>query len=173
MCRSFQLKGQGGFTLVELLIVIAIAAILASLATPSFTALLNDTRQGSAQSQLLADLNRARSEAIKRNARVLLCNTADGATCSVLTNWSTGWLVCFDADGNNDCDATSATDPNPVVVRGALHSSLTLTASATPVRYNPNGTQGVGGGVTLSLAGSWGGAQTKTLTVSATGNISR
>lgn len=173
MYRSVELKRLHGFTLVELLVVIVIAAILASLAVPSFSSLMNDTRQGSAQSQLLADLNRARSEAIKRNARVLACNSIDGTTCSTSTNWSAGWLVCFDVDSDNACDPTSATDPNPVVYRGALHSSLTLTASATPVRFNPNGTQGAGGGITLSLAGSWDGAQTKTLTVSATGNISR
>ena len=173
MNGSIKHKEQGGFTLVELLVVIAIAAILASLAAPSFVSLMNSTRQGSAQSQLLADLNRARSEAIKRNSRVLLCNTSDGAACTALTNWSAGWLVCFDADGNDACDSTSATNPNPIVRRGALDTSLTLTASATPVRFNPNGTQGGGGAVTLALAGSWDGAQTKTLTVSATGNISR
>lgn len=173
MCRSFKQNRRNGFTLVELLIVIVIVAILASLAAPSFSSFMNNTRQSSAQSQLFADLNRARSEAIKRNARILVCTTADGITCSTSTNWSSNWMVCYDVDADNNCDPTSTADPNPLVLRGGLHNSLTLTVSAPPVRFNPNGTQGSGGSVTLSLDGSWDGALPKTLNVSATGNISR
>lgn len=162
---------QRGFTIVELMIVVVIAAILATLAGPSFTSFINNTRQSSALSQLQGDLNRARSEAIKRNARVLVCNSTTGTSCSTATNWNSGWVVCYDADANNNCDVTTATDPNPLVVRGALHSSLALTTTATPIRFNPVGT--ASGAFTLTLAGNWGGAQSKTLVVSATGNISR
>lgn len=155
------------------MVVILIASILAMLAAPSFTQLLNDTRQGGVQSQLFSDLNRARSEAIKRNARILVCNTADGTSCSVLTSWSSGWMVCYDVDADNSCDTGSAADPNPIVLRSGLHDNLTLTVSATPVRFNPSGTQGAGGSIQFSLTGNWDGAQAKMLTVSATGNISR
>ncbi|MDH2917277.1 MAG: GspH/FimT family pseudopilin [Gallionella sp.] len=163
---------ERGFTIVELMIVMVIASILATLAGPSFSAFMNNTRQNSAQSQLLADLNRARSEAIKRNARILVCNAnTAGTDCANTTDWSSGWLVCRDVDADGACDATSATDPNPMVLRGALNSSLTLTSTANVVRFNSIGTAGAE--VTLSMAGDWGEAQTKTLVVKVTGSLVR
>ncbi len=160
-----------GFTIIELMIVVAIAAILASLATPSFSSFINNTSQNSALSQLQGDLNRARSEAIKRNTRVLVCNSTTGSTCSSATDWSAGWVVCFDADANNDCDVSTASNPNPQVIRGVLKNTLTLSVSATPIRFNPVGT--ASGTFTFTLAGNWSGAQNKSLTISPTGNISR
>lgn len=167
-----QANQQRGFTIVELMVVVVIAAILATLAGPSFTAFVNETRQNSTLSQLQADLNRARSEAIKRNARMLVCNpNSSGKDCSTATTWNSGWIVCYDVDGNDHCDVTAASNPNPVVWRGALHANLTLTVSVTPLRFNPVGT--AGGAAVLTLAGNWDGAQNKVLTVSATGNITR
>lgn len=168
---------QRGVSLVEILIVIVIASIMATIAVPSFSSFMNNSRQSSVQSQLLADLNRARSEAIKRNSRVLVCNRNPASTaCTTSVDWNSGWIICYDVDADNACDATSANDPNPIVVRPPIHNVLTLTSSVTPVRFNPTGTQGQAGNVTLTLAPSgsgWDGAQTKTLVVSATGNITR
>jgi len=171
MITGFNKVKMKGFTIVELMIVIAISAILASLAGPSFSSFINNTSQTSAFSQLQGDLNRARSEAIKRNARVLVCNSTTGTSCSTATDWSSGWVVCFDADANNDCDVTTTSNPNPQVVRGALKDTLTLNVTATPIRFNPVGT--ASGSFTFTLAGNWDGAQDKTLTVSPTGNIAR
>jgi type IV fimbrial biogenesis protein FimT len=64
---------QTGLTMVELMIVVTITAILAGLAAPAFIELINNTRMTSTMSQLTSDLNRARSEAIKRNRRMLVC----------------------------------------------------------------------------------------------------
>lgn len=171
MISGFNIERMKGFTLVELMIVIAIAAILASLAVPSFSSFINNTNQTSAFSQLQGDLNRARSEAIKRNARVLVCNSTTGTSCSADTDWSSGWVVCFDGDANNDCDATTTSNPNPQVKRSALKGSLTLNVTASPIRFNPVGT--ASGSFTFTLSGNWDGAQDKSLTVSPTGNISR
>ena len=79
---------HAGVTLVELMIVVVIAAILASIAAPSFISMIRDMRLSSASSQLFADLNIAKSEAIKRNARVLVCAYPSGApptACAVAT----------------------------------------------------------------------------------------
>lgn len=165
---------QTGVTMVELIVVLTIAAILAILATPSFTSFMNSTRQSSAMTQLVSDLNRARSEAIKRNTRVLICvrNTA-GTDCGTGTNWQNGWLVCSDPDLDNLCDPATATDPNPIAVHTTLHARLTLTGSANVIRFNPSGTQGTGGAATLTLNGTWTGAQSNVASIAATGNISR
>lgn len=169
-----QSKRQAGVTMIELMIVIVIASILAAVAAPSFSRFINDTRQTSTMSQLTGDLNRARSEAIKRNARVLVCvRNAAGADCGSSTDWRNGWLVCSDANEDGSCDATTAANPNPIVVHQALNAHLTLTGSAASITFNPNGTQGAGGAATLTLGGDWSGVQAKVASIAATGYISR
>lgn len=168
-----QFKRQTGLTMVELMIVVAIAGILAAVAAPSFSSLINSMRQTSVMTQITGDLNRARGEAIKRNRRMLMCVRGNDTTCGAGTDWRNGWLVCYDEDQDGACDATSATNPNPIVVRPAINSSLTLTGSAAFIRFNPSGTQGAGGVATLQLGGTWSGASTITASVAATGNISK
>ena len=163
--------------MVELLIVISIAAILAMIAIPSFRDMLNTTRLNSALGLVMSDLNLARGEAIKRNARSLVCQrNAAGTGCIAVAvvNWQAGWLVCIDADADDACDASSATNPNPVAVRPALDSSLTLTGPAAAIRFNANSSQGAGGAAaTLTLGGTWAGATDRVVTVAGTGNISK
>jgi len=166
-----RIRQQTGVTMIELLIVLVIAGILAGLAAPSFSRFINDTRQTSAMTQLTGDLNRARSEAIKRNQRMLVCARDDNTSCG--TDWNNGWLVCYDADNDDDCDVGDSTNPNPIGIHQALNANLTLTGSADFIRFNPNGTQGAGGAATLTLAGNWDGAQDKIASIAATGNISR
>lgn len=165
---------QTGFTLMELMVVVAIAAILAAIAAPSFTGLINDTRQSSLASQLSGDLQRARSEAIKRNARVVFCvRNSAGTDCGTGTNWQNGWLICY---GSTACDTTIPADgsaANPLSVHPALDPRLTLTGSTSLIRFNPNGTQGSAGSATLTLNGTWSGATARTISVAATGYISR
>lgn len=179
-CRALVVGLQTGVTLIELLVVVSIAAILAAIAAPSFSSFLNNTRQSSAVMQLVSDLNLARSEAIKRNAHLLVCrrDTA-GTDCSGNTNWQNGWLVCLEG-ASFQCAASTSTTPNPLLVRAELPSTLTLVFSnpsntaATTVRFNPNSTQGSDGAAnTLTLAGTWSGAVSRVITVAPTGNISK
>lgn len=165
---------QAGFTLMELIVVVAIAAILATIAAPSFTGLINDTKQSSLTSQLVSDLNRARSEAIKRNARIVFCvRNSAGTDCGTGTNWQNGWLICY---GSSACDTTLPSDgsaANPLSVRQVLDPRLTLTGSTNLIRFNPNGTQGSAGSVTLTLNGTWSAATARIISVAATGYISQ
>lgn len=166
---------QHGVTMIELVIVIAIAAILALIAIPSMVSVVRDFRQKTALSLLTSDLNLARSEAIKRNTRMLVCvRNSAGADCASGTDWKAGWVVCTDANSDNQCDDGTADNPNPVAVRPALHSTLTLTASDAVIRFNANGTQGAGSAAAnLILGGIWSGASALAVTVAGTGNISK
>src|SRR3989338_6261567 len=161
-------RQQAGVTMIELMIVVTIAAILASIAAPSFSDLINNTRLTSTMSQLTSDLNRARSEAIKRNRRVLVCVRSTDTACGAITNWQNGWLVCYDEDQDGACDATSAANPNPIAVHSAINAHLTLTGSADTIYFNPSGTQGAGGAATLTLTGDWNGAVANVATITAT-----
>jgi len=166
-------KMQAGFTMVELLVVIVIAAILASLAGPSFSDFINRTRLESTSSQLFADINRARSEAIKRGVEVLVCaRQTDTACASGSSNWHGGWLVCVDADRDAQCDPATASDPNPLSVHAALPDVLTLTGPVAPLRFNSSSIA-ASGPATFMLGGTWVGVAGKTLSVAATGHVSR
>ncbi len=79
------LKRVTGFTLLELLATIAVVAIIASLAVPSFQNMIAKQRVRSAGNDLVTSLNFARSEAVKRNATVIV--KPSGAT------WAAGWEV--------------------------------------------------------------------------------
>lgn len=167
---------QAGFTMMELIVVVAIAGILASLAAPAFSSFINSTKQSSITSQLYSDLNRARSEAIKRNSRVLFCKRdATGIGCINGTQYHTsGWLVCYDTNNDDVCDTSTATAPNPIVLHAApSNMTLVLTradGTTTPIRFNPNGTQGTAA-ATLTVTGSWSGSTAQTVNIAATGNI--
>ena len=164
--------GQAGFTMVELLIVIAIAGVLAAIAIPSMRDMLRDFRQRSALSLMLSDLNLARGEAIKRNARILVClRDVPGTGCVVgQADWRAGWLVCSDANADGACDVNPT---NPIVVRPALDASLTLTGPAAPIRFNANSSQGDGGvQVDWVLGGVWTVATTR-LRIEPAGSITK
>ena len=141
--------------MVEVMVTIAVAAILAGIAAPSMIGFVRDSRLRGISGQLFTDLQFARSEAIRRNRPVLLCPVAG---CAVPTgNWAGGWLVCVDTDDNVACDASSSASPNPLRARAALDSSVTLTGATTGLSFRPDGSQGAVGGAakTLTLSGTW------------------
>ena len=86
-------RSHSGFTLLELMVVVAILAIVATLAAPSFSEAILNGRLTSLANNFLASAQLARSEAIKRNAAVTLCRSADGAACAGSGSWSQGWIV--------------------------------------------------------------------------------
>src|ERR1700741_5023386 len=106
-----------GFTTLEILVTLALIAILAALAGPSMINFVRTNKMATAARQLDADVMLARREEIKRNARVIICpkgSTAGKCGTVSASAWSSGWLVCYDADSDNDCDDTSSTNPNPL-----------------------------------------------------------
>lgn len=94
-----------GFSLIELLVMSTIAALLAAVAVPSFAGFLATQKSSGAVSRFAGSLNLARSEAIKRNGRAVLCKSADGGACSQSGGWEQGWVVFHDANNNAQLDA--------------------------------------------------------------------
>lgn len=89
-----------GFTLVELLVAIAIGAILLTIAIPGYSFLVNGSRLTVVTNDLVAALNLARSEAIKRSMRVTICTTSNAINaipaCDASASWEQGWLLFVD-----------------------------------------------------------------------------
>lgn len=106
MGRSFD--HEKGFTLLELLIVLVLAAIFLSLATPSFSEFRRNALLSGAANDFLGSIQLGRTEAIKRQERVSLCPVADleSSTCISGTAF-TAWAVFADSDGNCEPDASA------------------------------------------------------------------
>ncbi|WP_256996572.1 GspH/FimT family pseudopilin [Methylococcus capsulatus] len=88
------MRRTAAFTLIELMIGIALAAVLLTVGIPGFRDLILDNRMAAQINSLVADLSYARSEAVKRNSEVTVCkrNTA-GTGCDDSKNWTDGWIV--------------------------------------------------------------------------------
>lgn len=94
-----------GVTLIELLTAIAITTVLLTVAVPAFQTAMSGVRLGSASNAFLASLYLARSEAIKRNARTVLCKSSNGTACVSSGDWEQGWIVFHDADNDAALDS--------------------------------------------------------------------
>ena len=129
---------ERGFTLVELLVTLAVAGILFALAIPSMATFLNSNRLTTATNGLLADMQLARTEAIKRSAPAALCKSANGSTCSTDAGvtWAAGWLVYADLDGDG---AWNAGTDFLLRVQEALPADVTLEAPGDLLVFNRQG----------------------------------
>ncbi len=83
----------GGFTLIELMIVLVILAVVLAVGLPGFANVFLGTRLSNYSNELVSSVYLARGEAIKRNVNITLCASSDGATCSTTNTWGEGWIV--------------------------------------------------------------------------------
>lgn len=129
--RSLLRRPAQGFTLVELLVTLAVSALLLAVAVPSTAVIVKSVRLSSASNVFLSGLYLARGEAIKRNARVVLCKSLDGVACAMVGGWEQGWIVFHDANNNGLRDA------NELVIRreASLSSGLRLRGNMNVARY--------------------------------------
>jgi type IV fimbrial biogenesis protein FimT len=97
------MKKWQAFTLIELMIVLGVAAILATMAAPAFWNMIQNSRTTTQANELVTAINLARSEAIKRGERVEICSTANPAAgeCGGDNDWAAGWLVRVDGDASD------------------------------------------------------------------------
>ncbi len=95
--RRTALRGSpprsGGLTLIELMITLLILAVILVFAIPNFNDAVLGARLSSNAGNLLASMQVARGEAIKRNATITVCTSTDGTTCATTGSWEQGWIV--------------------------------------------------------------------------------
>ena len=107
MNRMFHPTGPRGLTLIELMLVLAVLAVLVTLAAPSMSTLIHSNQIRTQTSRLMTAINLARSEAISRNSPVSLCPSAlvlsGQPVCS--GTYADGWIVFSNRDKDRVVDA--------------------------------------------------------------------
>jgi len=124
-----------GFTVVELMVVVAIVAIFLALAVPSYNGVITQNRMASEINDLANAMSLARSGAIRQGVNVTICAstnpTAAKPSCSGNSNWSTGWILFTDVASNQTYNTSSG--DTLLGIHGALQNNDTLTGSTGAV----------------------------------------
>lgn len=120
---SRRTRQVAGFTLVELMVTCAVIGILAVVGLPAMTWLINAGRLQGHASDISAALQLARSEAVRRNARVTVCPSGNGAACD--NDWRN--LIVIVPASNEVLQVTGIRPP------------VEVTSAATSITYRPNG----------------------------------
>ncbi len=126
---------SAGFTLYELMVIVAVAGIIASFAVPGFRSLVFSSRSVSDTNDVITALNLARSEATRRRFPIDVCASADNASCSGSNDWSTGWIVRTPA--GEVLQAWPARDGGAGVLNGNVSSIQFQATGALPAGVNP------------------------------------
>ncbi len=145
-----KLKRDDGFTVIELMISLVVLAIIATFGVPSMADFLKNNKLKAQAYSFSATLNYARSEAIKRKERVVLCRsanpTASSPTCGGTANtWTTGWLIFTDPDDN---DVYNSGTDTLLKVGSNIPPNINIRTNSTAnnnIELNADGTTNEGG----------------------------
>lgn len=157
-----------GFTLVELLIAVAILGLLLGVALPSFGNALEKSRSLDTKGALLASVTRAANRAAVTGTRAVLCPSSDGQACSDGFDWSLGWIGFLD----RDADRERAPGETLLVAEPALPGKVRLLSSKGRTRIVFQGNGGnAGSNVTFTLCDGRGPAHAETVVLNNRGRL--
>jgi type IV fimbrial biogenesis protein FimT len=143
-----------GFTLVELMVTIAVMAVLLAIAVPAFNDATLGGKLSSYANNFVASAHLARSEGIKRNAAVTLCVSTNGTSCAS-GGWEQGWIVLAGS--------------TVVQRQQALPTGMKATGSVASLSFQPSGVGATSATVTICRATPTVGGQERVVSITATG----
>ncbi len=126
---------KNGFTLIEMIVTLTVASILATIAIPSYRQFVESGRLTAATNDFVADVSHARIEAMKRGSasQMGICASSTGTSCAASpTTWAAGWIIFVDADSSGTYNAGGG--DTILKIHDVLPSSLTATTN--PVGAN-------------------------------------
>lgn len=131
------LQLSSGFTLIELMISVAILAIMVSVGIPAMNGFINSNRLTAQSNEFLSAIQFARSEAIRLNRNILFCNSSDASSCNINSgNWR-AWLV-LDAASNTVLRTSVVAHDGLSVLSDAGISEDTVIFNAMGLARNSN-----------------------------------
>lgn len=169
-------RKEWGFTIPELVITLGIVAIVLSTAVPSISTTIKNSRLSTHLNSVVGDIHFARSEAVKRDVRVILCRSinpnANSPSCSGTAKvWTSGYIIFAD-DGNNTNNWYNS-GSDTLLRRGqAAAAGVNMRTNATwnnNLEFNPNGSTNEGGTAYMSICDDRGSEYGKQIMVALNG----
>lgn len=179
-CALEKPRLSAGFTLIELVVTLAVVAILVAAGAPSFRAFVVNNRIATQANDFMGDLMYARSEAAKRGMPVFLCKSTNADTaspaCTTEGDWESGWAIYVDTDGTPGLSAATEV----LRTQSQLAGGNSLRASgedwADSFAFRPTGTldpsPDAGEQVLFTLCDDRGAAQARAVEIELTGRAS-
>ena len=153
-----------GFTLLELMVTLAVIGIVALVAIPGMRALVNHSRLTGGADNVVSAMQLARIEATRRNRSVWVCPTASASsdTCSSGTTW-TNWIVV---------EPTNANTADRVIRRDVTESGgLQFSGPSAGIRFRPSGLIDAAASVTVCMATTQPAENRRVVTVNMSGSV--
>jgi type IV fimbrial biogenesis protein FimT len=125
-----------GLTLIELMVTLAVTAVVLGAGIPNAARLIASNQLTASTNDLVRHMHLARSEAVKRGDPVSVCASFDGEVCANTHEWGAGWIVFTDNSGNS-----GSLDGNDEIIRvyTPIGTTISIQADQDYVRYMPDG----------------------------------
>lgn len=142
------MSNHRGFTVIELVVTVALVAILAAIAVPAYTTMMTNNRMVGEINDFVGSLHFARSEAIKRGVDVTVCKSLDEQLCTTAGDWSQGWVIFQDTNSSQTRDGAGCPgEPcEPLIsAHSAFEGADQFAGTGNPanwVQFNRNGFSG-------------------------------
>jgi len=137
-------RRSNGFTLVELVVTIAVLAILVTMAFPSFQGVIRSNRLAAGHNELIGLVNLARSDGVRNNQGGGVCGSSDGTSCD--GKWSAGMLAFSDTSGDGQFQSGE-----PVLRFNQVSPGMVATGPQTLIAFDARGRRRAAGDQVITL----------------------
>jgi len=129
---------ESGFTLIELMVTLSVLVVLMALAVPSFQSMMASSNVSTVTNDLMTTLAQARSNAVRRGARVTVCKSANGSQCATTGDWEQGWIM-FNDDDHSGTNASVSSGEAVTFASPVVSSGIVIKGNLDYVSYSADG----------------------------------